>query len=30
MMRNVLTALAALFGLVALVVITNVIHFWSG
>jgi hypothetical protein len=29
-MRNVMTTVAMLFGLVALLVITNVIYFWSG
>ena len=29
-MRNVLTALAMLLGLGALLVVTNTIYFWSG
>ena len=29
-MRNVIAALAMLIGLVALLVITNMIYFWSG
>lgn len=29
-MRNVMTTVAMLFGLVALLAITNVIYFWSG